>query len=64
MANTKAEEYRRRAEDCRSRAIASQTPEAQALWHDLSSRWDQSAEKVEELAELELTAEQNERLAA
>jgi hypothetical protein len=45
-----ADEYRKRAEECRSKAQNCDDQESWTFWLDLAARWDQSAEKVEELA--------------
>jgi hypothetical protein len=50
MSSTKADGYRKRAEECRSRAQNCDDQESWTFWLDLAQRWDQSAEKLQVLA--------------
>ena len=50
MFSSQADEYRKRAEECRSTAQGYTDQESRSFWLDLAQRWDESAEKAEELA--------------
>jgi hypothetical protein len=44
----KADDYHRRAAECRAKAERADDDEAEAFWLDLAVRWDQCADKIEE----------------
>jgi hypothetical protein len=45
MPSPKAKEFRRRAEDCRSKAQKSEDRSSKMFWLDLAKRWENSAAK-------------------
>jgi hypothetical protein len=45
MPSSKAKEFRKRAEDCRSKAQKSEDRNSKIFWVDLAKRWEQSAQK-------------------
>jgi hypothetical protein len=45
MPSPKAKEFRRRAEDCRSKAQKSEDRSSKMFWLDLAKRWGNSAAK-------------------
>jgi hypothetical protein len=62
--SSQAGDYRRRGEECRSRAKKAEDDESETFWLDLANRWEQSARKVEQLSASGVVAEGNESIRA
>jgi hypothetical protein len=45
MPSSKAKEFRKHAEDCRSKAQKSEDRNSMMFWLDLAKRWEHSAKK-------------------
>jgi hypothetical protein len=50
MANKTADDYRRKAEECRARAANAELPAQQAAWARLADDWDTFANSMDQMA--------------